>query len=651
VIRKNLSRAKSRWVNSAFGMYMRMLLSVIGSWKVGMALVLMLCVSVTQGAQLLLLVPLMQLVGLDVQQGSMSWLADFVSSALAIVGMRPTLVTVLSAFVLLSTVLALVRRYQLIFNYQLQENFASSLRRRLYRAIANTDWLTFSRSRSSDFTHALATEIGRIGAATAIFLHLITSILLSALYVLFAFQLSEMLTTLVFVSGAGLLVVLRKKIQAARQTGEDVSLATNGLYAAAIEHLAGMKVTRSYGAEERSANVFERVAKRVEQMNLNMVRNQAETGFWFNTGSIVILCVLLYAAFEVLGMSAAELLLLLFLFNRIIPLFSGIQRDYQQCLNVLPAFIGVTELLARCEAATELRPASLPTPLESIELREAIRFEMVSFAYDKESAAAIQELNLTIRAGETTAIVGPSGAGKSTIADLAMGLITPSCGRVLVNETPLDGGHMQSWRSHIGYVAQDTFLFNDTVKANLLWARPGATETEIVQALKLAAGEFVFELPQGVETVLGDRGVRLSGGERQRLALARALLRKPSLLILDEATSALDSENERRIQDAIERLHGRMTILVITHRLSTIRGADVIHVLERGRLVESGHWDTLLGEPEGRFASLCSAQGIGRRDELASLEASSPPGRRLEKESGPTEERRPSPDLSYTRRS
>jgi ATP-binding cassette, subfamily C, bacterial len=192
-----------------------------------------------------------------------------------------------------------------------------------------------------------------------------------------------------------------------------------------------------------------------------------------------------------------------------------------------------------------------------------------------------------------------------------MGLIVPNEGRVLVDETPLSAERTQPWRNQIGYVPQDTFLFNDTVKANLLWARPDADDEEITQALRSAAAEeFVFGLPEGIHTVLGDRGVRLSGGERQRLALARALLRKPSLLVLDEATSALDSENERRIQDAIEKLHGRMTILVITHRLSTIRKADVIHVLEEGRLVESGDWDALLGTRDGRFRALCKAQGI-----------------------------------------
>jgi ATP-binding cassette subfamily C protein len=310
----------------------------------------------------------------------------------------------------------------------------------------------------------------------------------------------------------------------------------------------------------------------------------------------------------VMHISATGLILLLFLFNRIIPLFSSIQTDYQLCLNVLPAFEGVTKILKRCEAASESRGG----PIEHIELRDGIRFEAVSFTYgEEEKKTAISDLDLAIRAGETTAIVGPSGAGKSTIADLVLGLILPERGRLLVDDSPLDAEHLTSWRQQIGYVAQDTFLFNDTVKANLLWAYPEAEDEEIEQSLELAAADaFVSRLPDGLETVLGDRGVRLSGGEKQRLSLARALLRKPSLLILDEATSALDSENETRIRTAIDGLHGSMTIVIITHRLSTIRGADVIHVLEHGQLVESGGWDELVGKKGGRFAALCTAQGI-----------------------------------------
>lgn len=607
-MRKLLARVVNVWTGSAFGTYVATLVKTM-SWRVALALALMLSRSVTQGAQLLLLIPLMQLVGLDVQQGSVSGIATTISSLFAVAGLQPTVVAVLSVFVLVSVLLALVTRVQTSFNLKLEQDFVAVLRQRLYRAIANMGWLHFARRRSSDFTHALTTELERVGAATAYLLQLVTNIILVTVYVALAFRLSPGMTLLVLASGLALLLLLRKKAGAARSTGKDISLSTRDLYSATIEHLAGMKTAKSYGVEERNADIFSRLAERVAKMEHNTIRNYAETAFWFTVGSAIILTAILYVALEVVNLPAASLLLLLFSFNRMVPLFSSIQQSYQQCLNAMPAFAGVMEMQTRCEAAAEPRAEGI----KNLELRDGIRFDEVTFAYDEAGRQpAVCGLDLRIETGKTTAIVGPSGAGKSTIADLVIGLIRPNEGQVLLDERPLSAERLRPWREQIGYVAQDTFLFNDTVRANLLWARPEAGEEEVWQALELAAANgFVSQLPEGLETVLGDRGVRLSGGERQRLALARALLREPSLLILDEATSALDAENERRIQGAIERLHGQITILIITHRLFTIRRADVIYVLEQGQTVESGSWEALLSR-SGRFKVLARAQSIAQ---------------------------------------
>ena len=185
-----------------------------------------------------------------------------------------------------------------------------------------------------------------------------------------------------------------------------------------------------------------------------------------------------------------------------------------------------------------------------------------------------------------------------------MGLFMPDQGQMEVDGRALEAGDLSAWRQGIGYVPQETFLFHDTVRANLEWAHPGASEDEIWEALDLAAAGFVRQLPRGLETEIGERGVRLSGGERQRLALARALLIKPKLLILDEATSHLDVENERLIQQALDELGGQITMVVIAHRLTTVRNADQIVVLEAGRVVESGSWDTLQSDKQGRLYSL-----------------------------------------------
>jgi ABC-type bacteriocin/lantibiotic exporters, contain an N-terminal double-glycine peptidase domain len=251
----------------------------------------------------------------------------------------------------------------------------------------------------------------------------------------------------------------------------------------------------------------------------------------------------------------------------------------------------------------------------AVKLERSIELRDVSFSYEASIPAALDNIRMQIESGKTTAIVGSSGAGKSTIVDLILGLLWAERGSVLIDGAPLGAAQLKSWRARIGYVSQETFLFNDTVRFNLEWAQPGATEREMLTALESAAAlDFVTRLPSGLDTIIGERGVRLSGGERQRLSLARALLRKPRILILDEATSSLDSENEQRIYDAIEKLHGSITIILITHRLSTVRDADRIYVLDKGRVVADGTWSGLMSSENSRFRELYGSQLLERHD-------------------------------------
>jgi ATP-binding cassette subfamily C protein len=308
-----------------------------------------------------------------------------------------------------------------------------------------------------------------------------------------------------------------------------------------------------------------------------------------------------------LSIPHAEILILLGLFIRVMPQLGRLQRYWQSFVSLLPAFAAVTELEHQCAQAAEIRVPVQPAP----HLRRVLGLEQVSFRYPHSERLVLQNVDLTVAAGRITAIVGPSGAGKSTVADLIMGLIEPERGRVTIDGVVLQKQQTYAWRQRIGYVAQDTFLFHDTVRQNLIWARGDATDDEIRRALKMAAAEeFVMRMPQGLDTVVGDRGALLSQGERQRIALARALLRRPMLLVLDEAFNSLDAENEQRIWRTIERLRGEVTIVLIAHRFSTVRSADVIYVLEDGKVAESGDWAALYANENGRLRTLYEAQKV-----------------------------------------
>jgi subfamily B ATP-binding cassette protein MsbA len=243
------------------------------------------------------------------------------------------------------------------------------------------------------------------------------------------------------------------------------------------------------------------------------------------------------------------------------------------------------------------------TPIEMIDppdarvfagFTDAFRFEDVSFHY-RTGEPVLHDLSFEVRPGEVVALVGPSGGGKSTLVDLAARFYDPTSGRITVDGVDLREFGARSLRAQLGIVTQDTVLFHDTVRNNIAYALPNASEAQVEAAARAAnAHEFITRLPEGYDTVLGERALRLSGGQRQRIAIARAILRDPPMLIFDEATSALDSESERLVQDAIERLLRGRTVFVIAHRLSTVRNADLILVIDGGRIVERGTHDELL---------------------------------------------------------
>jgi len=278
--------------------------------------------------------------------------------------------------------------------------------------------------------------------------------------------------------------------------------------------------------------------------------------------------------------------------------------------NALAAAERVFELLDRPPTIVD-RPGAGPLQPRDF----GIHFDHVTFAYGP-GAPAVEQIQLVVPAGQTVALVGPSGAGKSTLLNLIPRFYDVSSGRVLVGGVDIRDVTMASLRAQIALVSQETALFDETIRANIAYGRPGASEDEIFAAARLAAAhDFIAALPEGYETVIGENGVKLSGGQRQRIAIARAMLRNAPILLLDEATSALDTESERAVQEALHRLRAGRTTLVIAHRLSTVIDADCIHVLEQGRVVESGSHAELLARG-GLYARLYGLQsGAGAEEE------------------------------------
>jgi ATP-binding cassette subfamily C protein len=577
----------------------------LGAATLWWQLALLLLVNAFEGVGVLMLVPLLAVAGVFEPTGVLDGLSAQVIRLFGAAGLSPTLPVVLLMFVGLVCARQGLVRLQTTTAHALGERFVFALRQRLYLAVTAARWLFLTRTRSSEILQVLTADTGRLGGGTQQLVQTVSAGVMLAVYGLMMLWISPVTTGLVAVIGGVVLFGLRHTIRRASQSGQQVTGLGKQFYAAVVEHLAGMRVSKSFGAETRSVEHFVDTIRQVRGVATAYQVDRADTRFWFAAGSAVILSGVFYVAVDVLATPGPELLVLVLVFARMMPRVSGLVQGYQQALHMVPAFDSYTQLLTRCTAEAE---AATESPGPPLSFTTELRFARVSFQYrDGAANAVLRDVSFRIVANQTTAIVGPSGAGKSTVADLLMGLLTPDSGTIQIDGQELTDENIRSWRRNIGYVPQDTFLFHDTVRANLSWVRPDVSDVAIWEALEMAAaGEFVRTLPHGLDTEVGERGVQLSGGERQRLALARALVVSPKLLILDEATSHLDVENERRIQAALDALHGRLTVVVIAHRLSTVRQADQIVVLDNGAVAEVGSWEAL-NRHQGRFAQLVHA--------------------------------------------
>jgi subfamily B ATP-binding cassette protein MsbA len=390
-----------------------------------------------------------------------------------------------------------------------------------------------------------------------------------------------------------------------RRTSTKTQAEFGEMTAALDQAFSGIRLVRSYRMEayetERSSAIFDRVYA----LTMKMIKARSRSyPIVESLAGITIAAIIAYGGWRIITQTGT--------LGEFVGFLSAVMMVYQPIRSLSALNAALQEGLAAVERTFDLLdtpPAIVDRPgaTELRVTRGAVAFDDVTFAYH-EDASALDALSLDIPAGATVALVGPSGAGKSTAFNLLLRFYEPDRGRILIDGQDIGGVTMASLRDGIALVSQDVTLFNDTVAANIGFGRPDARHEDIVAAAKAAAAhEFVSELPDGYDTIVGDRGVKLSGGQRQRIAIARAMLKDAPILLLDEATSALDAESELLVQQALDRLTAGRTTIVIAHRLATVTGADRIYVLDGGRLVEQGGHESLRAAG-GLYARLCRLQ-------------------------------------------
>ena len=496
-----------------------------------------------------------------------------------------------------------------IRNGVIQIGFLRKLRTETYFAIFRASWSFFLKYRKSDLVNIVDSKVGEVGFGIQSVLSLFSSLIFMLIQVLIAFALSPVITTFVIICGLFLVILNRKFLKKSYALGNLNYELRKEYFAGMTDQLNGIKDIKSNSLEEKRLNWFLGITKQIEDEQIAYLTLKNTSQLYYKSSSALFIAVFIYTSYLLFQPQAGQLILIILIFSRLWPQVTSIHSSLEYIATELPSLKVVKDIQEECKALVEFQDGDLNN-VKPLRLQRAIECRNVNFNYNTEQEyPALKNINLTIRANEITAIVGKSGAGKSTLIDLLMGLNKPDTGEVLVDGVPMTDQNLLGLRQVLSYVPQDPFLFNTSIRENLTLANENASIEEIWAALTFAnAADFVKKLPEGIETLIGDRGIKLSGGERQRLVLARAILKKPSILILDEATSALDSESEQKIQEAIESLKGKMTVIVIAHRLSTIRNADQIIVIEDGQVIQQGGFNQLVKEEQKLFRKLLSKQ-------------------------------------------
>jgi len=484
---------------------------------------------------------------------------------------------------------------------------ASDMREAGLKLLLDIDIDYYAKMKVGDLINRIGGEIGRSATAIGNIVKLVILGITILVFVGLLLSISWQLT----IAATGLLslvtVVNQYAISRSKKFGKQLSEMSRAYSVAMLELLNGIRLVKSTGNEEREFKKNQKLIRDREKADFQSQINSEAIAPLSEVMGITALLLIVYLsktffANQVASLSAVLLTYLLVLL-RLLPLISQLNTVRSSFASTSGSVTMVTEFLNRDD-----KPLMVKGEVPYTKLKEGVHFDFLSFAYPGQEKLVLKDVDLFLPRGTTLALVGSSGAGKSTLADLLPRFYDPLSGRITIDGRDLRDFDITSVRSKMGIVSQDTFLFNDSVGNNIAYGRPEATEDEIISAaMRANAYEFISKLPQGLDTLIGDRGVMLSGGQRQRIAIARALLQNPEILILDEATSALDTVSERLVQAALDDLSRDRTTLVIAHRLSTVQKADQIAVLDQGCVVEVGTHEELL-KKGGYYSRLYSMQ-------------------------------------------
>jgi ABC-type multidrug transport system fused ATPase/permease subunit len=545
--------------------------------------------AVLEALSLVLLVPLISLaIGSDLPSGRLGRAAAAAFGLFSVETPLGRLALLLGIFSVLIIARAVVLSVRDVTVAELQTGFVEALRLRIAECLVAAQWDQVARLRHARITHLMSGDIQRIGFMTQLFLQCAVSCAMLLAQCALVLALAPIFATLALgflILGA---VVFLPIVRRAQVLGGIMTNANLSLLDAPAQFLGGLKLAMSQNLQARFIDEFRQSLHELTRRQIDYIRQQTRVRIVLTTLPALAAGLLVLIGFGAFHLAPAALIALVVIITRMVGPVAQIQQAVQQLAHALPAYEKARELEGELATIPHHRGAQAGAQA----LPEgAIKAENVSFRHtsDDGSVRGVQGVSLTIEPGEIAGITGPSGAGKTTFADILVGLYSPQQGRISIAGTALEGSMLAAWRDRVGYISQDPFLFHDTIRRNLSWANPQASEKDIWDVLALVgAADLLCGMEHGLDTVVGERGTLVSGGERQRIAVARAILRKPRLLVLDEATGAIDVESERKIFASLRALRPRPTIVIIAHRAESLELCERVFRFEAGRCVNEG---------------------------------------------------------------
>ena len=503
-------------------------------------------------------------------------------------------------FMIASASLTVILRYYMLrMQYEVMRDIIVGA----FRNCFNATWYFFSTNKIGTLINTFTRETDIVGSAFRAMSHIVANAIQAVLLLAVPLSISWKFTCICLLLTVLFSMGYMQFGKVTYRLGKQ-NLETANIFSAILQEAFGSaKLILGFGNKDK---IIEKIDDAFYSHSRVSVKSQTISGaiLLMITPGVAITVVLAFYYSKSISFHLSSMSILIVSVTRIMMLIGQISSLKTTLDNFLPSYV---QLQTTNRNALMLKQVSGNTVFKKLE--RDLRLEDVCFSYP-DQRDVLKGITIHVSKGKMTALMGPSGVGKSTLIDLIIGFNQPEKGRICVDGKDLKKIDIISYRKRIGYVQQDSVLFNMSIRDNLLWAEENASEEDILNACRIAnADEFIDNLNEGYDTIVGDRGVRLSGGQVQRIALARAILRKPELLILDEATSSLDTYSEKLIQDALEKISKETTIIAVTHRLSTIANADYIYILDDGRIVEAGTYGQLLNN-NGPFAKMVALQNI-----------------------------------------